>query len=381
MLFTKMSYYTNILEYNARAIARGEPPIEGSVNVEDFPENHIPSLTELRERHSILASHGAFGDNPYFLLLPKSLKVEALQRNIARNLCRGLRPNMNGRLKGRYELGKELGRGAWGAVYEAFDREENKKVAIKVLDPTESALKELVETKTHPLEALRREARDTTGCRNVVPRRVERDAWDATFIVMPLYDKFLKDVIIDGQMVLKYARDVAHGLRELHGFGVVHGDLKPDNIALDKDKAMISDLGISTVDTAEFFNQNRTNGGCRYVRAPECFAKGYHPTMKADIWNFGSLLYKMLTGRYIFEGLCPHEKYSEFIEGLDEKTGDKLVEERLMFNDSLNSLFRKALAFDPKKRCDAKTLEKMLESEVADSTEIACYQLIHNWAC
>ncbi|MBW3016787.1 protein kinase [Candidatus Woesearchaeota archaeon] len=227
----------------------------------------------------------------------------------------------------RYKIKNFLGRGCWGSVYEAFDAELERAVAIKIWDPNETAAKQMVERNLDIMKAAKKEAQELSDCANVVPRKFETDANGKPFIVMPLYEKFLSDILAEEEGktegeyyinhiphkrlesglfladLIKYARDMASGIEEIHSaFGRAHCDIKPDNIAVGRDgKLLISDLGTSTYASMGCSESPRDNMGYIYTRAPQMFFEGVHPDRSCDIYSFGSLLYKMFTGKYIFQ--------------------------------------------------------------------------------
>ena len=237
----------------------------------------------------------------------------------------------------RYNVLNLLGRGCWGAVYLAKDMILEEEVAIKVLEPNEIALKQMAHRNIDFLKAMKKEAGKLTACSHVVPRVLEFDNNEKPFLVMPPYERFLSDKLHDDSSyrcylghgmsiddILRYMRDVAIGLSEIHTkIGRAHGDLKPDNIAIDHvGRALLNDLGTSTCASYGRSVSPRDNMGFIYTRAPECFKEDSHPDKKSDIWSFGSLLYRMFTGKYILE-----DEINKEIE-LDEKI-DAVIKQRI----------------------------------------------------
>ncbi len=223
--------------------------------------------------------------------------------------------------------GSVLGRGTWGVVIEARDTATGEMAALKVLQPTETARAQMRSRKITPFEALRNEG-DLSPCANIVPRTFEIDSRGTPFIRMPVYYDFLDRAIKRGdakERAIPYLEDIANGLYEIHSVrGRVHGDLKPDNIALGNGKALISDLGTSTCASFGWTVSPRDNMGCAYTRAPECFRENSHPTSQSDVWAFGALASKLLTGEYPFEA--------------DLDKGDRsFVQSKERFNSQLES--------------------------------------------
>lgn len=228
----------------------------------------------------------------------------------------------------RYTIIMEIGRGCWGSVYHAKDNQLKKDVAIKIHDPNEIAEEQMKERNLTELEAMLNEAQELADCANVVPRKFERDSNGKPFIVMPLYEEFFSDIVewaggevgkrscmhngeevpqLDSGLffheVVGYATDIAKGIAEIHEvFDRAHCDIKPDNIAVGRrGKLLLSDLGTSTYASIGWTESPRDNMGYVYTRAPSLFEKGAHPRKSTDGYSFGSILYKMLTGKYLFE--------------------------------------------------------------------------------
>jgi serine/threonine protein kinase len=218
----------------------------------------------------------------------------------------------------RYELQRELGRGAWGIVYEAYDNATGGIVAIKVLNLTPLAERQLEHRKLTPFSAIAKEDL-LVACAHVVPRRFEVDEKGRPFVVMPKYNSFLSDVFSDGsdykrsvgngriseEQGLRYARDIANGIRELQRAKRAHGDLKPDNIAISEEgELLLNDLGTSTCVAFDWAQRSpRDNMGFLFTRAPENFDERNHPGTKSDVYSLGCLLYRLFSrnAEYPFE--------------------------------------------------------------------------------
>jgi len=253
----------------------------------------------------------------------------------------------------RYELRGFLGRGCWGIVYAGYDKILEEEVAIKILSPNQIGLEQMNYRNIDEFEAMRKEGGKLTACANIVPRRFEMDEQGKPFIVMPKYNKFFSDVLVDAfasrktrkvisafgeealfesglcmDEIIKYSRHIINGIAEIHKiYKKAHCDLKPDNLAVDDDgKVLVSDMGTSTYASFVITGAPRDNMGFLYTRSPKLFAEGEHPTKSADVYSFGNLLYKMFTGEYVFEkeidqamkegGLC---KVKEFMKKFYER--------------------------------------------------------------
>jgi serine/threonine protein kinase len=290
-----------------------------------------------------------------------------------------------------YQLGEELGRGYWGRVFAAKD-ENGRDVAIKVLEPNEQA-REILKTQNITLvELLGKETipLDQSNCSHIVPRRFDKGKEDNFgFIVMPKYEQFLDLALNEKEnrkclsnglnldQIIGLSKDIATGLGEIHTkLGRAYGDLKPDNIALDASgTALINDLGTTTI--------GRTLGrrglmGYEFTRAPENWDENAKPTKTGDIWAFGSLMYRMFTGKYIFEEeLSQAEDPEKYLKSLDSKTAKEIIDKKLsLIPKQYQEFLRTCLNPDVKERYqDASQLTAELQrvSTIQEADKIVKY--------
>ena len=239
-----------------------------------------------------------------------------------------------------YEL---VGKGSWGNVYRARDNATTQEIAIKVLNPTELAKKQMKERNMSPFEAMKNEA-GIAACSHVVPRSFEIDENGMPFIVMPYYDKFLSNFSrgcpIDPKTpelkeTLDHMLDIAKGLGEMHRIRKrTHGDLKLDNIAIDESgNLLLSDLGTSTCANFGWSISPRDNMGCVYTRAPECFKEKSHPNERSDNYAWACIAYKLITGKYPLEEELNNSKDPEkFFDQLGQQGVDKLLQRKVRKN-------------------------------------------------
>jgi serine/threonine protein kinase len=97
----------------------------------------------------------------------------------------------------------------------------------------------------------------------------------------------------------RYVRDVCWALRELHGDGVVHRDVKPENIMLCNGKAKLGDFGLAAKVSSS--NKRTTFCGTLDYLAPEMFEEHEH-CEKVDVWSVGVLAYELNCGKAPFAG-------------------------------------------------------------------------------
>jgi hypothetical protein len=211
-------------------------------------------------------------------------------------------------LEGRYRIERELGRGGMGAVYLARDLTLDRSVALKVLPPEfalNSSLRErfLRETRTaasfsHP---------------NIVPvHSVEEHdgvlAFSMGFVEgESLAERVKRQGALDPRTVAKLLTDVAYALAYAHGRGVVHRDIKPDNIMIERatGRALLMDFGISRPITASVDTAGLTRVG-EVVGTPEFMspeqATGDNVDGRSDLYSLGLVALFALMARPVITG-------------------------------------------------------------------------------
>ncbi len=202
---------------------------------------------------------------------------------------------------GSFLLIRRLGTGGMGAVYEGVDQSLGRHVAIKVM------LKSMSENAAS-VEILQREARmaATLNHKNIAQIYSFGTVNEHPYIVMELVPgKRLDTLMADGKpldlrLVLKIGIDVAQGLKAAKEAGLVHGDIKPENILVDKQTtAKVVDFGI-----AGFADAQAGDGGIwgsPYYIAPEKVNK-QKVDVTADMYSLGASLYHALAARPPFDG-------------------------------------------------------------------------------
>jgi eukaryotic-like serine/threonine-protein kinase len=251
-------------------------------------------------------------------------------------------------LAGRYELLSLLGSGGMGTVYRARDRELDEEVALKVLR------RELVDA-PGMLDRFRREVK---LARRVTHRNVAR-AYD---IGEHGEEKFLTMEYIDGEplsllvarqgrltsaRVIEIVRAVCDGLSTAHAAGVLHRDLKPDNIMISRDgRAVITDFGIAR---ALADGGGRTIGvavGTPAYMAPEQVEGSAQIDERADVYALGVILYELFVGQQPWRG---ESVYAVAAARLAQPPPDPRAE-RPSLCEQLAVLIQRAMARQPSTR-------------------------------
>ncbi len=211
-------------------------------------------------------------------------------------------------LAGRYSLERELGRGGMAIVYLARDVALDRPVAVKVLPPhlaTDAAYR----------ERFLREARTAAGLSHphIVPIHLVEERDGLVYFVMAFVDgESLGERVRRGGPLkpadaARLVQEVAWALAYAHGRGVIHRDIKPDNILIDKGsgRALVADFGIARVAATETMTtQGEVIGTLRYM-SPEQSTSGAPIDGRSDLYSLGITAFFALTGRVPFEAENP----------------------------------------------------------------------------
>ncbi len=200
-------------------------------------------------------------------------------------------------LRGRYEILREIGRGGYSIVYQARDRDVGGDVAVKLLVPP-PAIAHLAR------ERLRREVHAVRGLSHAnivaVYDLLDEEPW--SFIVMEyvagsdLHVRVRDRGPLSPEEVVRVGRDMAAALGAAHRRGILHRDVKPQNIVLDGDaRARLNDFGSAKLDGQLGITATGGLAGTLAYAAPEVLA-GRRGDARADLYALGLTLYYALTG-------------------------------------------------------------------------------------
>ena len=207
---------------------------------------------------------------------------------------------------GRYEIIETIGQGGMGKVFKAFDRKIKEVVALKLIRPEIGVNEKAIERFKNEL----RIARKITH-RNICRMHDLGEEGFVHYISMEyVAGEDLKRFIrragtLTSGKAIEIAKQVCEGLAEAHRQGVIHRDLKPQNIMVDQDgNAKIMDFGI-----ARFVDTDRMTGSGVMIGTPEYMspeqAELKDVDKRADIYSLGIILYEMVSGRVPFDGETP----------------------------------------------------------------------------
>ena len=260
----------------------------------------------------------------------------------------------------RYRLLEVKGRGSFGEVWRATDEKLQSEVAIKVyiaLDP--KGLEEFVSeykvanTLSHP---------------NLLHADYF-DVWNnRPFIVMPYCPDSSGALVgkMDEETAWRFLRDVSGGLAYLHGKGIIHRDIKPDNILRDKEgRFLISDFGISTKmrstlrrNSTRLMDEKNDLAGTIGYMAPELFTKKPEAVKATDIWALGASLYELLSGELPFMGQG----------GVMQLHGAEVPELEGKYSQDLQTMLEACMTKDTWERPTAEQLQSYAEAKLRGET-------------
>ncbi len=230
----------------------------------------------------------------------------------------GAVPAPLGRQLGRYLLTEELGRGGMGVVWRAFDPSLRRDVAVKRLGvggPVDERQRQRFVREARAAGRLRHSA--------IVAVHEVGEIEGQPFIVMDLVEGESLETLLDRDLpsprwVAEVARDVAWALEHAHGHGIVHRDVKPGNILIERPRAgpgdrtpaspygrpVLTDFGLAAEPaTDERITLSGQLVGTPAFMAPEQASPGHAPIGPAtDVWALGAVLYRALAGRSPFAG-------------------------------------------------------------------------------
>jgi len=209
-------------------------------------------------------------------------------------------------LAGRFKIRRLVGRGGMSSVYLGWDHALERKVAIKVLAP--EFVRHLEDR-----ERFRREARIAASLfhPNIVPVYACEQQNGLTFVVMryvagPSLAARLESVgALPVDETVEILAALSDALHSVHGIGVVHRDVKPDNILLDEvnGQPMLTDFGVATVATSEHSRSEVVKAlGTPQYMSPEHALGEQAADARSDLYSLGVVGYRMLTGRLPFSG-------------------------------------------------------------------------------
>ena len=210
-----------------------------------------------------------------------------------------------------YQIERELGGGGMSRVFVARERALGRPVVIKVLPPEMTAAVNI--------ERFRREIQLAASLQHphIVPVHTASQVGDLFYYTMPLVEgeslraKLAREGGLPIGDAIRILIDVTEGLAYAHAHGVVHRDIKPDNILISGNHAVVTDFGVAKAVSAATGESSLTSIGVALgtpaYMAPEQAAADPHVDHRADLYAVGATAYEMLAGRPPFSGMSPQQ--------------------------------------------------------------------------
>ncbi len=205
----------------------------------------------------------------------------------------------------RYQVRRELGQGAFGRVYEAHDPQLDRLVAIKVSKELKGR---------DAVDRFLREARSAAHLRhpNIIPVFEYGQIDDLSMIVYELVDgQTLRSYIKQNEPLplsetITIIRKIANGLDYAHNEGIIHRDMKPDNVLIDKKgEPHIADFGCARRFDDQDMHQTVEGsilGTPMYMSPEQASGRAHRADGRTDVWSLGVMLYEMVSGEKPFQG-------------------------------------------------------------------------------
>jgi len=248
---------------------------------------------------------------------------------------------------GRYQIIEELGKGGMGKVYRVIDKKLNEEVALKLIKPEIASDKKTVERFSNELKLARKIVHKN------IARMFDLNEEKGTHYITMEYvrGEDLKRLIrkigqLSAGQAIPIAKQVCEGLAEAHRLGVVHRDLKPQNIMVDEEgNARIMDFGIARSIKAKGITGAGVMIGTPEYMSPEQ-VEAKETDQRSDIYSLGVIFYEMVTGRVPFEGDTP---FTIGVKHKSERPKDP-KELNAQIPDNLNNIILRCLEKDKEKR-------------------------------
>jgi serine/threonine-protein kinase len=271
-----------------------------------------------------------------------------------------------------YIVSELIGQGRWGDVY-AATAPDGQEVAIKVLRDELDLYREAEQRFLREIQIMQTLSHD-----NIVPILDYGQEDNRLFLVMRrihgyTLEEVQKNNAFSPQSVAKVVQDIAPAIAVGHKQGLVHRDIKPNNILVERNEAgvlvfYLSDFGLSKrphID--ESVTATHRSVGTPHFMSPEAVS-GDQIDTRSDIYSFAAMLYKLLTGAYVFDG---NSFYNIIIQHL-QSPPPPLTALHPDFPLPLQAVVLKSLAKDPAQR--HQTMQELMEHYMQALEELSLQQ-------
>jgi tetratricopeptide (TPR) repeat protein/tRNA A-37 threonylcarbamoyl transferase component Bud32 len=283
-----------------------------------------------------------------------------------------LRERLQTTLGDAYTLERELGGGGMSRVFVADETALGRKVVVKVLPPELAA--------GVSVDRFKREIQMAARLQHphIVPVLSAGETNGLPYYTMPFVDgSSLRARLADGPLPIGEAvgvlKEVARALAYAHELGVVHRDIKPDNVLLTRGSAVVTDFGIAKALSASRLESDEsttltalgTSLGTPAYMAPEQGAGDPSTNHRADIYAFGCMAYELLCGEQPFHGRTPHKLMAAHMAEVPRS----IAERRLDTPPALAELVTRCLEKEPELRPQsAAEVARVLDSVTSSGT-------------
>ena len=280
---------------------------------------------------------------------PATLKLGMTSAPVVAPATADLTPGQT--FAGRYRIEQIIGRGGMGVVYKALDGQLDEVVAIKTLPGG------MMQRSPEDLERFKREirlARKITH-RNVLRTYDYGEAEGMVFISMEFVRGYtLNELLTEAEkrqvaprQAMGIARQVCRGLQAAHEQGIIHRDIKPQNVLIDhRGEVKLMDFGIARLtEGPEAMTQAGLIVGTPHYMSPEQ-VQGKQLDPRSDVYAIGVLLYEMLVGRRPFESTSLTGVLAAHITEAPKQP----IEMRPEVGREINAIIMRCLSKDPKER-------------------------------
>jgi len=279
-------------------------------------------------------------------ILTNSSRGVLVSENQDDDKTRSFTPLTKDTMVGHYRIIEKIGAGGMGEVFLAEDTRLDRKVALKFLPPHLSQDDAARARFTREAKAAAK-----LDHPNIVQVFEVGEFQGRPFFAMAhIEGKSLKDVIKEGRLsideTIDLTRQICEGLHTAHESGVVHRDIKPGNIIIDRDnKARILDFGLATVAGEDKLTRTGSTLGTVGYMSPEQI-EGKRVDLRSDLFSVGVILYEMLTGRRPFEG----DTDAAVARSITDNNPEPIARYKSGTTGELQQIVGKALAKDPSHR-------------------------------